>query len=341
MKKITAYIIFWLAISFLLRGSAIALIAPVEMNGDSAVTLVSSDKISLSFEKLELYHHPLGIWLATYRATLLNNTAHPVTQTIAFPAGFDERMVDKDLVCDAFQNFKVFADGEPIKKIQSLLKCTNFVKTTGIEWTMDDGSGVGFVNVFALNFSPEEKKTVHITFNFIVKKPPIKFNPKNKQSWYTESMDWLKQDYELRPENDFKLPVSLASFWALYPDSIVFETYLAKNWLSIVPRDKRAPERLVRKKYEFTEPFGFYTPPDVELEPLTETEIATMSKTKRWLLKNAFPAKYGKIFSHPLLKLYFSKQPWYKPDENFHVWYLTEWDSENIKLLYGFGKKGN
>jgi len=341
MKKISIHIIVSILFSLALQISGFAMIAPVEMNVNGTVVLVSSEEIALSFEKLELYHHPLGIWLATYYATLVNNTVHPIKQAVAFPGGFDVRMVDKDLVCDAFQNFRVSADGEPIKKIQYLLKCTNFVQSTGIEWTMDDGSGVGFVNVFDLNFAPEEKKTIHITFNFIVKKPPIQFDPKNRQSWYTESMDWLKQDYEFRPENDFKLPVSLGSFWALYPDSIVFETYLSENWLSIVPRDKRAPERSVRKKYEFTEPFGFYTPPEVELVPLTETEIAAMSETKRWLLKNAFPAKYGKIFSHPLLKLYFSKQPWYKPNENFNVWYLTEWDSQNIKLLYKFENKKN
>lgn len=339
MKKFNIYITLFLFLIFARHSLTFAMIAPVKTNPNGTVLLISTSEITLSFEKLELYHHPLGIWLATYHATLVNNTAFPVQQKVAFPSGFDMRMVDKDIVCDVFRNFKVSAAGELLKEIQYLVKCTNFVQATGSKWTMDDGSGIGFVNVFDLTFAAEEKKTIHITFNFIVKKPPIKFDPHNKQSWYAESMDWLKQDYALRPENDFKLPVSLGSFWALYPDSIVFETYLSKSWLSIEPRNKRSPENFLRKKYEFTEPFGFYMPPEVELTLLTEDEIAAMSETKRWLLKNAFPAKYGKKFSHPLLKLYFNNQPWYKPDKNFNVWYLTEWDSENIKALIDFDKR--
>ncbi len=336
MKKTLFLISFWSFFNIFIPTPADALIAPVKKNSDGTVLLVSNERISMSFEKLELYHHPLGIWIATYTATLTNNTVFPIKQTVAFPSGFDVRMIDRDLVCDEFQNFKVFSEGESIKEIQYLVKCTNFVQSTGIEWAMDDGSGVGFVNVFELNFAAEEKKTIHVRFNFIVKKPPVKFDPKNKESWYTESMDWLKQDYQMRPESDFKLPVNLGSFWSLYPDSIVFETYLSKNWLSMEPRNKRLPERYFRKKYEYTKPFGFYTPPEVELTALTEKEITAMSETKRWLLKNSFPAKYGKVFSHPLLKLYFSKQPWYEPNPNFNVWYLTDWDSENIKLLHKF-----
>jgi len=293
----------------------------------------------MKYEKITLYHHPLGIWLVTYETELQNLRVHPVNLTLSYPSGYDMRMVERSIICDYFENFKVYENGKKIEDISYLVKCTNYLQVTGIEWTMDEGSGIGFLNTWKINFEPEETKRIKITFNIIVTKPPIRFNPDNKEAWYKDQMNWLRQDYAFREENQFNLPINLGSFWALYPDSIVIRSYEAKEWIRIIDEADRVykPEHIT--KHEFSEPYGLYSPPAVELYSPTTNELKEMSKTELMLLKNSFVAKYGRPFKNPLLKLFFSNQPWYLPNPDFHVWYLSEWDITNIRLINDFEAK--
>ena len=335
MTRFIIQIIFFILITY---QNLFSLITPIRTSSDKTVILAPCDEIKLVYEQIDLYHHPLGIWLITYEATLENLRVQSVSQMVCFPSGFDIRMVERDLICDYFENFRVFVNDQEVKNIQFLIKCSNFVKATGIEWTMDDEAGTGFVNTWLLHFKPEEMKHIKITFSFIVKKPPIVYNPNNHSSWYRDLMNWLKQDYSMREENQFKLPINLGSFWALYPDSMVIRSYFAHEWLKIVnPEERVYPDENI-VKYEFSEPYGFYSPPSVELVSPTTKELTKMSKTELFILKNSFVAKYGKSFKNHSLKLFFNHQPWYSPNPYFHVWYLNEWDIDNIKMINEFEK---
>jgi len=326
----------FLIINLFISTNVSGIIAPIEISPDKSVILLSSQEIKLSYEQIDLYHHPLGIWLIEYEAVLENNRIIPVKQQVGFPSGFDIRMIEKDMYCDQFENFQVFVNDIKIKDVKYLTKCTNYVEITGIEWTMDDGSGIGFLNTWELNFLPEEIKKIKITFSFNLSKPPVGFDTENKESWYVESMEWIKTDYSEREQNAFKLPLSLGSFWVHYPDSILIRTYLANDWLRVIDKSKRKYKDEFITRYEYSEPYGFYSPPEINLISPTIDELEKMTRVELKILKNSFVAKYGKIFKSRTMNLFFSYQPWYSKNPNFNLWYLTDWDIENLKFVHEF-----
>ncbi|MBC8183619.1 YARHG domain-containing protein [candidate division KSB1 bacterium] len=314
------------------------IIAPIRISTENNVMLVSSDEINLRFEQVELYHHPIGIWLVEYEAVLKNERILPIKQPVGFPSGFDVRMIENDLYCDRFDNFLVFENNKKIQNINYLVKCMNYVESTSTKWEMGDGSGVGFLNTWELSFEPEESKTIKITFTINVNKPPMNFDMDNGESWYTDSMEWVKTEYERREQNDFKLPLSLGSFWAFYPDSIVIKSYFSEGWLNVTSRSKREYKKKHIKRCEFCEPFGFYSPPNVILKSPTIETLQKMTRDERKILKNSFPAKYGNVFKSKILNSFFSRQPWYSESPEFNVWLLTDWDFDNMKLIHEFEK---
>lgn len=165
---------------------------------------------------------------------------------------------------------------------------------------------------------------------------PLIYKPGIKDSWYLDLMNWLREDYANRNENQFIVPLNIGSFWSFYPDSIIIRTYDAKEWLQIVDKSKRSYKVEFVKRYEFSEPVGFYSPPEIEMESLTEDQLRKMSKTELAILRNSFFAKYGRKFEVAWLKKYFQNQPWYTENPGYHNWYLTRWDLDNIKLIYQY-----
>lgn len=318
-----------------------SLIGPVRILPSGNVLLVPSEEIKLSEEHFELYHHPLGIWLADYNVLLKNLTSQEIIRTVGFPSGFDIRTIEGNLYCDRFENFRVFLSNQEITEINFTIKCSNYVETTGTQWSADDGSEIGFLNIWELKFKPDEAKWIKVTFSFIVKRAASIYNPEIKDSWYVDLVNWLRRDYAMREESSFQLPLNIGSFWAFYPDSIIIRTYIADEWLKVVDKSKRKYEKELIKKFEFSEPVGFYAPPEITLDTLTVNQIQNMSSTELILLQNSFFAKYGKIFKNALLKKYFQAQPWYRENAEYHNWYLTEWDLDNIKLISEFEKAKN
>ena len=328
----------FLIINLFISTTVHGIIAPIKISPDRSVLLLSCEEIKLTYEQIDLYHHPLGIWLIEYEAVLENMRAQTIKQLVSFPSGFDIRVIGKDMYCDRFENFQVFVNDNKMQNIKYLVKCANYVETTGTEWTLDDGSGIGFLNTWELNFKPEETKRIKITFSFNVNKPPVNFDPNNNESWYTDLMEWTKSDYSTREQNQFKLPLNLGSFWAFYPDSIVIRTYLAKDWLRVIDKSKRKYKNEHITRYEFSESFGFFSPPEVSLISPTSAELEKMTTVELRILKNSFIAKYGKIFKSKILKLFFNYQPWYTENPSFNQWYLTDWDIENLKFIHEFEK---
>jgi hypothetical protein len=327
-----------LAFIFIISINGYALIGPVRVLPSGNVLLVPSDEIKLSEEYIDLYHHPLGIWLVEYRALLKNLRYQEIMRPVGFPAGFDVRLIEGELCCDRFENFKVFVDDQQVSGINFMVKCSNYVETTGIKWSADDGSGVGFLNTWELKFKPDEKKWIKVTFCFIVKKVSQVYNPAIKDSWYIDQLNWLKQDYAMREENNFQLPLNIGSFWAFYPDSMIIWTYIADEWLKPFNISEQKYQRGMIKSSEFSEPVGFYSPPEVPFDTLTVKQIQSMSPTELILLRNSFFAKYGMSFQNAILQRYFDAQPWYKENPAYQSWYLTQWDIDNIQLISEFEK---
>jgi len=315
------------------------LIGPVRVLPSGNVLLVPCDDIKLSNQQIELYHHPLGIWLVEYRARLKNLRSHDVTRAVGFPAGFDVHNIQESFYCDRFENFKVVCDDQPVDSINFMVKCPNYQQTTGISWSMDDGSGIGYLNTWQLQFQPEQEKWITITFNFVVTKPAPIYDPDNHEQWYLDLLNWVKQDYENRQENDFQLPVNIGSFWAFYPDSMTIRTYLATDWFRIVDKKDRTYQKEWVKRFEYSEPVGIYSPPELPRDTLSVAQLEDMSTTKLILLKDAFFAKYGKKFKNPLIQKYFNAQPWYSETSGFHSWYLSTWDKENIRIIDSYQRK--
>jgi hypothetical protein len=318
--------------------NAYSLVGPVRMLPSGNVLLVPCEDIKLTEEHLDLYHHPLGIWLVEYRVRLENIRSQEITRPVGFPSGFEMRMIEGDLYCDCFENFQVFINDQELNQINFMTKCSNYVETTGTEWSMDDGSGIGFLNTWSLNFRPEEAKWITVSFSFIVKKAPPIYNPDIKESWYVDLVNWVKQDYSKRDENQFQLPLNIGSFWAFYPDSIVIRSYVANEWLKVIDKSERLYEKEFITRSEFSEPVGFYSPSEVILDSLSVDQLQQMSPTKLILLRNSFFAKYGRKFKTPILKKYFNAQPWYTENPDYNNWYLTQWDINNIKRIHEYEK---
>jgi hypothetical protein len=338
MQKIIQRLLILLSIILLNTSIAYSIIAPIRFTANHNVLLVSCDEINLKFERIELYHHPIGIWLVNYEAILKNDRSLPIKQMVGFPSGFEMREIDNDLYCDQFDNFQVLENNTKIQSIKYFVRCMNYVETTGSKWELDDGSGVGFLNTWELDFEPEESKTIKITFCINVNKPPMNFDTNNGESWYTDAMEWIKSEYESREQNHFQLPLNLGSFWRFYPDSINIRTYLADDWLSVIDLSKREYKKEHITHYEFSEPFGFYSPPQVYSKTLSSEELQKMTRAELKILKNSFPAKYGRTFNNKMLNSFFIDQPWYFENPDFHPWLLTDWDIENIKVIHEFEK---
>ncbi len=315
-----------------------ALIGPVRILPSGNVLLVPNEDIKLTEEYIELYHHPLGIWFVECRVLLQNIRSQEIIQLVGFPSGFDMRMIEGDLYCDQFENFKVRVSNKEMTQIDFMTKCPNYMETTGTQWSVDDGSGIGFLNTWKLNFKPEQAKWITVSFSFIVKKTPPIYNPDNKEPWYVDLINWIKQDYSTREENQFQLPLNIGSFWAFYPDSIVIRSYIANDWLKIIDKPNRIYNKELIVRSEFSEPVGFYSPPEIILNSLSVDQLQNMSSTELILLRNSFFAKYGKKFETAIIKKYFNAQPWYAENPNYYNWYLTQWDIDNIKLIWEYEK---
>ena len=329
MLKMTIFITF---------NSGFSLIGPMRILPSGNVLLVPCEEIKLSENHIELYHHPLGIWVVEYRALLKNLRAQEIIRQVGFPSGFDIRFFEGDLYSDCFENFKVFINETEINHIQFMTKCPNYVETTGTKWSADDGSGGGFLNTWEVKFKPDEAKWIKVTFSFIVTKVPSIYNPAIKESWYFDLVNWVRQDYAIREENSFQLPINIGSFWAFYPDSITIRAYLAEEWFKVVDKSERNYESEFLKKYEYSEPVGFYSPPQVTLDTLSVALVQNMSPTELMLLRNSFFAKYGRKFENNLIQKYFDSQPWYCENPKYHNWYLNQWDIDNIRLIREFEK---
>ncbi|MDZ7330990.1 MAG: YARHG domain-containing protein [candidate division KSB1 bacterium] len=316
-----------------------ALIGPVRMLSSGSVLLVPNNEVKLSEQHIELYHHPLGIWLVDYRARFQNLTGKELALTVGFPAGFDVRLIENNLHCDRFDNFKAWIDHIPITDIHFMVQCANYVPSTECQWRNADGSEIGFLNTWELNFKPYAEHWVTVSFSFIIKKLPPIYNPDIDETWYRDLMNWLKADYAQREENNFQLPLNIGSFWAFYPDSMIIRIYPANNWLKIVGQaDRKFAPRFI-KKVEYSEPIGCYSPPEVPLDTLSIEQLEAMTPTELTLLRNAFFAKYGKSFQNEIIKKYFLAQPWYAENPNYHDWYLTPWDLNNIKRIIEVEKR--
>ncbi len=319
--------------------SAMAIIGPIRRNSDRLPLLMNCQNIQLVNQLIDLYHHPLGIWLVTCTSRFRNLMPQPADQEFACPAGFDINMVDSRLYCDVFKNFRVFVNGKEINTVIYQEKCINYVERIGMEWTNDDYSGIGFVNTWPMHFEGDEEKTVTVSFSFVVKKPAIAYDPDIREDWYQDQMNWLKLEYEKRAENEFKLPLNMGSFWALYVDSLAIRSYFSQNWLTIEPMSNRQYKPEQQEVYRYSEPLGFYSPPEVDLQDLTDDDVHNMSKAEIQLLRNAFFAKYGRTFTNRVLKLYFANQPWYAPDIRYHNFFVTDRDKNNIRFLYRYEKE--
>ncbi len=328
-RKLIGAMIAWMAVF----SQAYALLGPIRVLPSGNVLLTPNNEVKLSEQHIELYHHPLGIWLVEYRARLQNLTGKALRLPVGFPAGFDVRLIENNLHCDRFENFKVWIDTKPMPDIQFLVQCANYVSATECQWRDADGSGIGFLNTWDLTFKPFEEHWVTVSFSFSVKRMPPIYNPNITDGWYLDLMNWLKSDYAQREENNFQLPLNIGSFWAFYPDSLVIRTYPAQEWLKIVPQSDRKYSSQFIKKLEYGEPVGCYSPPEVPLDTLSIDRLTAMTATELTLLRNAFFAKYGKRFQNPLIDKYFTAQPWYSQNTHYHDWYLTPWDLANIKRI--------
>ncbi|MDZ7342616.1 MAG: YARHG domain-containing protein [candidate division KSB1 bacterium] len=330
-----------LLLSLILITSAHSLVGPIRSSENGNVIFVSSEEIKLVTETLELYHHPLGIWLVEYQAQLHNMQSREVTQMVGFPAGNDLRLIEGDLYCDRYEKFRVFVNDREISRIELMRRCSNYVKSTGTQWSTDEAAGIGFLNTWELKFKPEETKWITVTFNYIVKKAPAIYQPNVKEAWYVDLMNWLRDDYAARQENQLSLPISIGSFWSFYPDSIVIRTYVAKDWLRMVDKQDRIYATDYIKRFEFGEPVGFYSPPDIALESVTLEQLQKLSQKELIVLRNSFFAKYGRKFDVDWLRKYFQNQPWYSENPAYHNWYLTPWDLENIKFIHQYENRIN
>ena len=319
--------------------NAYCLICPIRRDQNNSPLLTNCEEIRLVSQVINLYHHPLGIWIIRCISKFHNLYSKKILQEMAFNSGFDIKMIEDKLYCDEFNNFRIFIDGKELENIRMKERCPNYVDRIGIDWTINDNTGIGFLNTWQVEFKPEEIKKIEVTFNFIINKPPIVFKPHLNESWYVELMTWMRHEYSKQAENDFILPLNMGSFWALFLDSLIIQTYNSKEWFLIEDKSKIVydPENVII--YTFSKPVGFFSPPAIELSYLTEKDLKNKTKTELNLLRNSFFAKYGRKFDVKWLKLYFKKQPWYYENPNYDNWYLTDFDIQNIKYIFQYEKQ--
>jgi len=330
----------FLALCGLIYGDLYGLISPIKRDTKNQPSLTNCDDITLVSQKIDFYHHPLGIWYVNCTSKFQNLYPKRVIQEMAFNSGNDITIFDSKLHCDEFFNFMVHVNGKKLTHVKMKEVCENYVERIGMEWTNNDKSGIGFLNTWEVNFEPEETVEVKVQFCFIAKMPPIEFHPDLKESWYIEATDWLKNEYLSHPENNFKFPLNMGSFWTMSIDTLLIRTYYSKNWFLIESEPNRQydPKNIIL--YTHSEPIGFFTPPAVELTTIAGEELKDMSPTELKILRNSFFAKYGRIFDAKWLKLYFKKQIWYQENPHYDNWYLTDLDVQNMKRVYQFEQSG-
>ena len=316
-----------------------SLISPIRRDQNNNPLLTNCKNIQLLSQTINLYHHPLGIWLIRCTSKFKNLYPQKILQEMAFNSGYDIGTNEGELYCDEFNNFKVFIDEKEIKNIKMKERCLNYVDRIGIDWTHDDDTGIGFVNTWYVEFNPEETKQIDITFSFAINRLPNIYKPHINESWYTELITWMKLEYSKKAQNDFLLPLNMGSFWALYLDTLTIKTHYSKEWLLVEDQAKITynPENVV--VYTYSEPIGFYSPPATELHSLTVDDLRDKTLTELKLLRNSFFAKYGREFDVSWLRLYFQNQPWYSENQNYDNWYLTDFDVQNIKFISQYEKE--
>jgi hypothetical protein len=327
-------------LQLLVINHAFALICPVNRNNQNKPILFNCENIQLVKESVDLYHHPLGIWIYYYRCELKNLVDERIVQEVAFNSGYEIGNFQGQLYSDEFKNFRVIVDGTEFKAISMKEQCPNYGDRIGSDWSNNNYTSVGFLNTWTITFRPEEVKHIFIRCSFVIKKPPIIYNPEKKDLWYTEQMPWIRKQYQSRAENEFKFPLSMGSFWAFYPDTIKLTTYYSNNWLTIESPEQRDKNMTFTKIYAYSEPVGYYSPPDNETSVLTTDYLEKRSELELKLLQSSFLAKYGKSFTSKVMRIYFTDQPWYYEDANFNNWYLNELDVKNLEIIDAFNKKG-
>ena len=335
----TFVISLFILTSLLFYFNAYGVISPIRRNQNNEPLLTNCNEIHLIAQNIDLYHHPLGIWLVECTSKFQNLYPKKVNQEMGFSSGYDIGMLEGELYCDEFQNFRVHVNGDEVKTINLKESCPNFVERIGIEWSFDDNTGIGFINTWLVEFEPEEIKQIKVSFSFVVKKPPIVIKPDFREAWYDEMMTWMKQQYSQRPEHDFKLLLNMGSFWALPVDSLTIRSYNSNEWLTIEDETKRnyKPEDILT--YSYSKPVGFFSPSVLELNDLTKEDLKEKSSTELKLLRNSFFGKYGRKFDTDWLKLYFKKQPWYYENPDYDNWYLTDFDIKNMKFIFEYEKQ--
>ncbi len=337
MNRIKKIAIFVIVIGWFVAAIPVnAMLSPVLHNNSGNPLLVNCNDIRLVKQKIDLYHHPAGIWIVTCSSQLKNLFPKPVQQEVGFAAGIDINKFDESIFCDAFNNFKVSIDGNEVNDVKMLEQCSNYTERIGNNWTFDDYSGIGYLNTWLIEFKPEEIKEVVVTFSFVVKKPGIKYNPENNERWYIEAGNWIKQEYVKKRESDFEFHLNLGSFWSSFVDTLLIRIYRSDNWFLIEPENQRKYLQQDVMEYTFSEPIGFFSPSETILTDLAEDDLKDKSKTELKILRNSFFAKYGKQFDNKWIQLFFEKQPWYSKDMYFDTWYLNDFDIRNMKLIYKF-----
>ena len=331
-KNIVLLIIFLLILS----NEATALVSPVRRNKFNKPLLTNCEEVKLISQKTDLYHHPLGIWIVKSRSILQNLYAKEISMEVGFISGFDVELIESEMISNEFKNFDVKINGHQIEEISRKECCPNFQDRIGMTWTSDDGTASGFLDTWSLNFKPEEKVTIDISFSFVVKKPPVNFNADNNEQWYNELMTWMRMEHAKREENEFVLPLNMGSFWALSVDTLIVRTYVSNEWLTIESEDEIANSSIDIYEQYYTEPIDLFSPKPVELHLIKREDMEEMSDLELIVLRHSFYAKYGRVFDTEWLDLYFAEQPWYYKNPDYHNWFLSDFDIENLRKVYNY-----
>jgi hypothetical protein len=69
---------------------------------------------------------------------------------------------------------------------------------------------------------------------------------------------------------------------------------------------------------------------------LSQSDVSNLSKSELRLMRNGIFARHGYRFKSSDLRNYFSQQPWYQPNPNFHNGMLSEIENHNVKMIKGF-----
>jgi len=79
--------------------------------------------------------------------------------------------------------------------------------------------------------------------------------------------------------------------------------------------------------------------PACSLRPLTEAELQGKSTRELTLMRNEIYAVHGRSFNRKELREYFSRQPWYKPNPNYHEGLLSSIERKNAAFILAYQRK--